>query len=99
MKLPFGLKRNKPRTLGAADIQDKAIGLMMEAFSDRKQGGMIARHGDDGGAIASLCVALGYAYVVMPELIEHYKTPEHYADCVRTMVLEIASGDAEETPK
>jgi hypothetical protein len=74
----------------AKEIEEKAVWLMMKAFSDDVEGGRIARHFDDGAAIASLCVALGQSFRVMPEVKDFYLSPEHFADCVRTMVLEIA---------
>jgi hypothetical protein len=74
----------------AKEINEKAVWLMMKAFSDDVGSGMIARHFDDGAAIAALCCALGQAFRVMPEVKDFYLSPEHFADCVRTMVLEVS---------
>ena len=67
--------------------------LAIEEFATNAMGEALMTFGPDntGAAIAALCCALGTLYRMITLVPDFYKTPDRYADAVRTMVLDVAA--------
>jgi hypothetical protein len=69
--------------------------LAMEAFGPDVMAQALFKFSPDnmGPAVASLCIALGTLYRMLPPVAEFYGSPEKFAAACQIMIVECAADD------